>query len=213
MKNIETVKAFLFDFDGTLVDTMGGYADIAAKLISSRFPDIPFDKARMLYLETSGIPFFQQLEIILPGHEANGELAAEFEKEKQQGLFAADFSDDARQTIEELRKKGCLAGISSNNFQEMVDMFVADHEVEFDTIMGFAPGFEKGKEHFDKFFNEFNLLPGELVFVGDSLKDAEKAMTNNINFIGLTGTFSSEDFKRVIPGVEVIDSLRELLKI
>ena len=213
MNTIKTAKAFLFDFDGTLVDTMGGYADIAATLISSRFSDISFDTARMLYLETSGIPFFQQLEIILPGHRGNGELAAVFEKEKQKGLFAADFSDDARLAINELRKKGCLVGISSNNFQEMVDRFTADHKLEFDTVMGFAPGFEKGKDHFDKFCRDFNLLPDDVLFVGDSLKDAEKAMTNNVSFIGLTGIFSSEDFKRAIQEVDVIDSLIELLEI
>ena len=66
-------KAYLFDFDGTLVDTMGGFADIAGRVINGFHPHISFEAARRRYLETSGIPFFQQLEIICPEDPTNAQ--------------------------------------------------------------------------------------------------------------------------------------------
>ena len=60
-------KGYLFDFDGTLVDTMGGYADLAGGLIHEAFPEITAEKGRELYIRTSGIPFIQQMELIRPG--------------------------------------------------------------------------------------------------------------------------------------------------
>src|SRR5690349_4513168 len=76
------IRAVMFDLDGTLVDTMGALADLAAEVMSSRHG---YDRARARerYLETSGIPFHQQLEVILPGDVRNAAASAEFEQRKR----------------------------------------------------------------------------------------------------------------------------------
>ncbi len=209
--NFQNIKALLFDFDGTVVDTMGGYADIAGDIISSFSDNITFEQARQLYLDTSGVPFFQQLEIILPENSENSILSEKFEEKKQDGLYKSRFSDVVELTINELRKRGYLAGISSNNYQHMVDKFISQNSLDFDVVLGYKPGFAKGKDHFDWFMKNFNVSRDGLLFVGDSLKDAEKALENNISFIGLSSTFSEEDFKKLDSGLLVIDSLEELL--
>ena len=79
-------KVCVFDFDGTLVDTMGGFADIAAEILDEHY-GIPYAEGRGRYLETSGIPFFQQLEIIRPGGPMNKTCAEQFESRKLDGFF------------------------------------------------------------------------------------------------------------------------------
>ena len=59
----------------------------------------------------------------------------------------------------------------------------------------------------------FNLSKEELVFVGDSLKDAEKARLNEIRFVALCGTFNAEDFHRQDPSSVTINNIKELLKL
>ena len=56
-------EALIFDLDGTLVPTMQGFAKIAADVIHEHFQ---WDRSRAheAYLQTSGIPFFQQLECL-----------------------------------------------------------------------------------------------------------------------------------------------------
>ena len=203
-------KAFLFDFDGTLVETMEGFADIAGRVINKYHPECSFENARAKYLETSGIPFHQQLEIIFPGEETNKIKAAMFEELKQEGFFASEFTDEVKDTINYIRSKGILAGVSSNNFQELIDKFIETGGLKFDIVLGFRYGFEKGKDHFDYVMNEYSLSRDELVFVGDSLKDAEKAITNEVRFIGLCGIFSKEDFETVDPNLQIITSIKEL---
>lgn len=206
-------KAFLFDFDGTLIDTMGGFADIAGRIINEFHPEISFNEARSKYLITSGAPFFQQLEIILPKNKTNPEKAKKFEEEKQEGFFSQNFSDDVKYTITELRKRGDIAGVSSNNYQELIDKFVEREGLVFDVVLGFNNGFQKGKDHFDFVMKKYSLNPDQLTFVGDSLKDAEKAIINGIKFIGKCGTFKKEDFMKIDNNFKTIDNIRELLNI
>ena len=203
-------KAILFDFDGTLVETMDGFADIAGQIINEFHPDYSFKEARKKYLETSGIPFHQQLEIIFPSDKTNKEKALLFEERKQEGFYKSKFSDEVKNTINILRSKGILACVSSNNFHEFIDKFIENGGLEFDLVLGFRYGFEKGKDHFDYIMNKFSLNNKELIFVGDSLKDAEKAIGNGIKFIGLCGTFSKEDFKHLNDNIITIASIKEL---
>ncbi len=204
-------KAFLFDFDGTLVDTMGGFADIAGRVIHEHHPEMSFEEARRRYLETSGVPFFQQLEIIFPNHPKNPESARIFEETKKEGFFSQHFSDDVRCTINELRNRGFIAGVCSNNFQELIDRFVAREGLTFDVVLGFREGFEKGKAHFEYVMHKFQLSRDELVFVGDSLKDADKAKVNGLQFVAICGTFTRDDFHAKDASIITISNIRELL--
>jgi beta-phosphoglucomutase-like phosphatase (HAD superfamily) len=70
----------LFDMDGTLVDTMQVFADVAAGVMVKHH-GLDRARARAAYLATSGIPFFQQLEVIVPGHAGHAAAAAEFERD------------------------------------------------------------------------------------------------------------------------------------
>lgn len=204
-------KAYLFDFDGTLVDTMDGFADIAGKVINKYHPEISFKDARERYLHTSGVPFAQQLEIMFPSDPLNPEKAEIFEETKKEGFFSKKFSKEVIYTINTLRKRGCIAIVSSNNFQTLIDKFIEREGLDFDCVLGFKEGFQKGKDHFDYIRNNFSLLKKEITFVGDSLKDAEKAIDYGIKFIGLCGTFKREDFIKMYPETTTINNIKEVL--
>jgi phosphoglycolate phosphatase len=206
-------RAFLFDFDGTLVDTMDGFADIAGRVIHEFHPGMSYAEARANYMKTSGAPFFQQCEILFPGDPTNAEKVKIFENEKQEGFFKQRFSDDVKFTIKALRKRGDIAGVSSNNYQELIDRFVNREGLVFDVVLGFNDGFQKGRDHFEYVMNKFSLSGSELIFVGDSLKDAEKAFANKINFIGKCGTFKRDDFLKLDSRIVTINNIRELLDI
>lgn len=199
-----------FDFDGTLVDSMHGYAEIASELIDRQY-GVGKEKARQMYYDTSGLPFFQQLEILFPGSSANPILAEEYEQRKLDGFFKLDFFPDARSAIDMLRSRNIKVAVCSNNFQQNVDRFIENRTIVFDYILGFRNGFSKGKPHFDHLLAAESLSREALVFVGDSLKDAEKAFDYGISFIARVGTFSQADFEQRFSKIQVIDSLSQLV--
>lgn len=207
--NFAGIRVCVFDFDGTLVDSMGAFADIAADVME-KHRGLPFAQARSRYLETSGIPFFQQLELIFPGRPGNSVLADEFEQRKLEGFFAETYFPDVLPALDLLKQMGIKTVVSSNNFQDVIDRFVARNPAPFDHVLGFADGFAKGKDHFQFIFKAEDVTPSQLLFVGDSLKDGERAAGSNVSFIGRTGTFTKAQFSQAFPGIAVVDSLTEL---
>ena len=212
IKSYSDIKICLFDFDGTVIDSMGAFADLAGSIIEREY-GTPFNEARASYLETSGIPFFQQLEVLFPGRPQNPLLSSEFEERKQESFFSESFSDDTKQAMSGLKAGGFLIGISSNNFQHLLDDFVSRDSISFDYLLGYRDAFAKGREHFTYIETELNLSPHEILFVGDSIKDAEKAAQHGTQFIGKLGTFTNRQFTDKFPGIDCVDNLSELVRI
>ena len=202
----------VFDFDGTLVDSMSVFADIAGRLIE-KFYSIPHAQARQLYLDTSGVPFFEQLETLFPADFRNAECALAFEEEKKQSYFEQPLIEGADEVLKTLKDRGVQIAISSNNYQKLVKQFVQKRGLVCDYVLGYEPDFAKGKPHFDFLKQTLSLDNQDIVFVGDSLKDGEKAMDCSIDFVVKTGTFSKKDFLKNFPKAAVIQSLNELIHV
>ena len=205
-------RAIVFDFDGTLVDTMQSFADTAASVMAERY-SVHYAWARRRYLETSGNPFAQQLDAIFPGDARNAEAADEFEQRKLSSFFEETFDQDVADAIEGLRSEGYAVVISSNNFQHLLDQFVAREGVVFDAVLGCRENFFKGQQHFHHIEETLGVHRDEIVFVGDSLLDGVKARECGVRFVAKTGTFSADAFRRAHPGVATVERIAELAQL
>ncbi|MFQ5708251.1 MAG: HAD family hydrolase [bacterium] len=212
-KNFDLI---IFDLDGTLIDTMGSFADIAGELIEKHC-GWNFEIGRKRYLETSGIPFFQQMEILFPGGDNNEVIVQRFEKLKIAAFVHEKVSEKTLETLHELKECGFRTVISSNNFHDLVREFVHRENVPVDLALGFRPHFSKGCPHFDYIAEYFKVPRNKMLFVGDSLRDAEIAHKNAIQFIAKVGTFNPEDFKlecnsEYLPVIYEIYEILEILE-
>ena len=68
----------MFDLDGTLFDTMGAHADLAADVMAKHL-GLSKKSARNKYLATAGVPFPKQLELIFPNAKSAQRNACEQE--------------------------------------------------------------------------------------------------------------------------------------
>lgn len=172
------------------------------------------EQAAFHYRKTTGLPFVQQMEIISPNSSSgNSKIVEKFEKMKIDRIYEQHPFQETPFVLEELNTRGYCVGISSGTYEEIIrdylDLKGLSHFIH--DILGWRPGFEKGKDHFEYIMNQYNLKPDQLIFVGDSLNDAKRSLSNDIYFIARKGMFRAEDFERVIPNVLVVDSLSELL--
>lgn len=211
LNHVAQLKAILFDLDGTLVDTMQCYADIAEDVISRRYGISP-EEARRLYLKTSGLPFFQQLDVVFSSHGENAAAAAEYEERKASVSLTAAMSDSTSNSLKKLVSAGIRLGISSNNFQAYVDQFALRSAVPFDLAMGYYRDMGKGCYHFERALNHFQCFPSELLFVGDSISDAIIAEAAGVEFVALLGTFAKADFEALWPRMLCVADIASLTK-
>lgn len=211
---ISNKKAIIFDFDGTLVDTMQIFADVASRLIFENY-ELEKELARQKYFETSGLPFCQQIEIIFPGHALNLTVASAYEMEKLEATSDIKMDRETREALKILKSQGYDLAVSSNNFQHNISRFVENNRLGelFKLALGFKDNFGKGKEHFDFIKNELGLDGREMIFIGDSLNDARLAKENNVDFIGKTGTFAKKDFIKFDKSIRCIENISDLINL
>ncbi|HTE52510.1 MAG TPA: HAD family hydrolase [Kofleriaceae bacterium] len=206
-----SLAAVLFDLDGTLVDTMPAFADLAAEVMAARH-GVDRILARARYLETSGLPFVDQLEIICPGHAANRAASDEFERRKLAVCDAMPMDARTVAGLEALRALGLRLIVSSNTGQAVVDEFARREAFRFDLVLGFDParGLRKGRPHVDHALAVLGIARDQLVLVGDSLKDGDLADESGVAFIGRIGTFGEDDFRRRDPRAVTVRAIDEL---
>lgn len=204
---MEKKKLILFDLDGTLVPTMQTYADVAARLLAARHAIAP-ERARALYLATSGLPFVKQIDLIVGQSPRNKETVRMFEAQKLVETKNVRIAESDRAALSSLRAKGYLLGITSNNQQENVNNFVRDEGLKnvFCRWLGWNdPGrldrwvrrvkpSSKGEMHFRDFEKMLSVARADMLFVGDSLKDAEMAARAGVDFVPRVGTFAAHEF-------------------
>ena len=169
----------MFDLDGTLIDTMGDFADIAADEMA-RAHGYDFAHARRRYLETSGIPFRQQLEVIAPGDPRNQGVSDRFEQRKIDASNSAMMDEGTVAGLRALLAAGVRLVVSSSSAQHHVDHFAersqrAFPQLSFALALGFGHGLAKGAPHVTRVLEALAVVRERLLFVGDSIKDGDIA--------------------------------------
>ena len=201
--------AVMFDLDGTLVDTMGSFADLAAELMAARY-EMSYVIARRRYLETSGVPFRQQLEVIFPDDPRNQATSDSYEARKGALCCDARMDDPTRRALHWLRQQGMHVVVSSNAAQHFVDDFADRSGFSFSLVLGFGDGLAKGRPHVEAVQRDLRLGPDQILFVGDSLKDGELARQCGLRFAAHAGTFQPSAFWKKFPGSPVLDRIHDL---
>lgn len=203
-------NTIIFDLDGTLIATMEGFADIAAELIHENF-QMPLLEARQAYIDTSGIAFCKQLEVIFPKGDRNKSVAEEFEKRKLVHFFDEAPNPKVIEALKSLKNRGYALAISSNNFHDVVNKYAQQHFRDlFEVVLGFEEGFAKGLPHFERICDELDIYFENIIFVADSLSDFRLARECNIEFIGVRGIFSAQDFQKIDQDARVLENLWDL---
>lgn len=203
------IRYIMFDFDGTIVDSMPFLEKNAVYLLTNhyRFTE---EEAQKKYRETTGLPFLQQMEIIAPGQD-NSQIIDKFEKMKLDRIYEQKLFSNSYEVLEELKESKYLLGISSGTIESIIVNYLHKQGLSIvDDILGWRSGFEKGKDHFNFLKAKYKLSSSNIVFIGDSLNDARRAKAENILFIGRKGMFGEEDFHKVIQDTPVISSLLEV---
>lgn len=224
-KYIFTPKLVLFDLDGTLLDTMQIYADVAAELIATNYA-MDRGRARALYLATSGLPFVRQIDMIVGLNPKNKQTVEMFERQKLEATQMVRITPGDKNTLKNLSKKGYVLGITSNNMQENVNEFVQQENLQsifcrwlgwndpgrINKWLGREKPSSKGEVHVSDFERVLKMPRSEMLFIGDSLKDAELSASSRVAFLPKLGTFTKEDFMDKFPGAHknFISSISEL---
>ncbi len=189
----ESVRAVVFDFDGTVADTMPFLTDLATPLLTRHYGISPADAVHR-YRDTSGADFATQVAEMFPGHPANATVVAEFEAGKAAAIFLQPPFRDTVPTLRALGGRGLRRFIVSSSTHETVKAYASQHGLQqwIDGLYGSVTQGDK-VEQLTSVLREHGLNGSEVVFVGDSPRDRDVAQEAGTQFVGVGGDRVSWD--------------------
>jgi CDP-L-myo-inositol myo-inositolphosphotransferase len=208
---INSIKAIIFDFDGTVADTMPFLTGLAVRFITENYT-ISRQEAKRRYLETTGVDFASQLESIFPNRPNNQKVAASFEKRKLEGIFDHPIFPDVIPALKYFRNKKIKIVICSSTKQKIIRKYSQLNQIDvlMDNLLGYEQNFRKG-DQIDFVLQHYQLQPDRVLFVADSLTDYDFARDRKIEFIGISKIFGKKEFQK--KGAMCVGSLADLTRL
>jgi phosphoglycolate phosphatase len=209
-------KAYVFDFDYTLVNSEQGIVMCFEMLLKAEgFPSV----SRKKICQTIGKPMTESMSILTGITDKSYIL-------ELCRLYKIRYSDkymtpnthlfpDTRSTLNKLKNQGTLCGIVSTKTRHRINQTIEREHL--DRLVDFVIGIEDvdfpkptpyGLELVQK---RYSLSPQDILYIGDSLIDAQTAQNSHVDFTGVTtGTTTAADFE-AYPFVRIIKKLSELV--
>lgn len=204
-----TLRAVLFDWDGTLVDT----AEASYRCYVRMFGElgIPFD--RETYARTYSPNWYRTFEAL-------GVPAEKWPHADERWLahFACEeiaLIDGAREVLDALDARGLHAGIVTSGGRDRVTRELIAHGINVREAV-FGSDVENKKPHPEALFlcmERIGVDPHETVFVGDSPEDIAMAKAAGVPSIAVPGGYPNLDALRAAGPDLFVESLRELLTV
>jgi len=185
-------KLIIFDFDGTIADTLDLSFTIINELSTKyHFNSIP-SKEEYIKLFNCGLPsIIKQLRISpfkIPF------LIKEAKKVVEERINQVQLFPGISPVVRELARKYSL-GIISSNVKELITKILSRGKMQdcFQLILG-TNGKENSKsERIDLFLKHFSVSPKDTILVGDTAWDIKEANEHNIQSIAVTWGFHSSE--------------------
>jgi phosphoglycolate phosphatase len=185
------LKPFLlFDFDGTLADSIGLGMQIVNQL-APQFGIKPlskdeFEKLRSLSipkaLKTLKIPFYKVPKAISMALLEYRHLIHELHP-----------FEGIHDMLEELRAMDCKMALLSSNTKENVMHFLEQHDLDFFEWVEGTSGILKKHSSIRKQLKKHNLRPENVIYVGDEVRDVIAAHKCGLKIISVSWGFHTVD--------------------
>jgi phosphoglycolate phosphatase len=211
LSKIMTQKIIIFDFDGTIADTLDALVSIANRLaVEFGYIQITPEELALLrnltsreIIKYSGISVFKIPFLV---KKVKGKLKDKIHEFKP--------ISGIQEALIELQNEGYKLGIITSNSQENVTEFLKNNALDglFDFIYSGVTIFGK-TTIINNVLRQKQFKPQEVIYVGDETRDIEASKKANIKVIAVTWGFNSPEALAKQKPDFLINHPSELLKV
>ncbi|HEY9710842.1 MAG TPA: HAD-IA family hydrolase [Oculatellaceae cyanobacterium] len=186
-----SVKVIIFDFDGTLADTLDAVVSITNRLAEEYgYKPTTLDEIAQIrrlssteIIKQSGISIFR-----IPF------LLKRVREYLRNDIHKLNPIEGIKEALTQLKKQGKCLGILTSNSEENVEIFLEKHGMQhlFSFIYSEPTLFSKHKI-LKKFMKINKLTPEEVIYVGDETRDIEASQRIPIKVIAVSWGFNSAE--------------------
>lgn len=182
------IKHIIFDFDGTVADSI----DLALKVGNEIAKKHNFNQLTMDGLrEINNYPIKERSKKIgIPLYRLPT-LSVEFLFRYKQLIHSLKVFEGIKDVIMELSKEGYYLSIISSNSVENIKFFLKHNKLDvFNNIISSNNLFGKNQS-ISKYMRKTKILPNELIYIGDELRDIEACKKTCVKIISVVWGFDS----------------------
>lgn len=210
------IHTVLFDFDGTLFDTVEGIAKSIQYALRKHGVEEPLDRLRCF----AGPPLVDKFMEVYGVSVAEAErLVVDFrERYVPVGVYESSPFPGIRELLTKLRAAGLTLGVATSKPQNMAELLLdrADLRKAFDLIVGSSPGLnnEKKWQIIQRAMSLCGAAAADTVLIGDTKYDALGAARCGISCVGVRWGYAAPgelEAAGVAGTVETMEELAELL--
>ena len=210
-------KLFIFDLDGTLLDTVADLGNSCNHVFTEAgFPTHPIDA----YYKFVGNGIAKLIERALPADEATAENI-----EKLLPPFRAYYNlhmaDDTKpyrgvcELLAELQQKGVAIAVASNKYQAATENLVKKYFPEINFVAVFGQRDNVPVKPDPAIVRDIQQAAGiedtaEIIYIGDSLVDLNTAKNSNVEFAAVTWGFCPRESLAENNPAHIADNIEEL---
>lgn len=184
------VKVIVFDFDGTIANSIPLSITILKKLALSDFKR-KIDDNLVKELRDKPIPeIFKALGISIVKLPV---IAMKARREFNKEIAKLKPFKDMKDLLLDMHAQGFVLGIVSSNSKESIEIFLKENQLEvFDFIYTNSKVFGKSSS-LKKVMKEYKCTEKEIVYLGDEIRDIQAAHEIGIKNISVTWGVNSEE--------------------
>jgi phosphoglycolate phosphatase-like HAD superfamily hydrolase len=206
-----TQKAIIFDFDGTIADTVDALVSIANRLAKDfgYIPITPDELSLLKNLSSREIIKYSRISIFkLPF------IVKKVKSELKNKIPELKPIPEIQEALITLKSEGNRLGIITSNSQENVTEFLKINDLEtlFDFVYSGITIFGK-TTIINNVLKQKQIKPQEAIYVGDETRDVEAAKKANIKVVAVAWGFNSKQILAKQNPDFLIDRPSELLQV
>ena len=207
--NISNRKKLIFDFDGTIADTLDLLVDIYNK-IHHHYGCLPVDirdKEDLKKLKAQKILKKYKISFLkIPF------LLFRVRRELKKRISEVKIFEDIELALKELKNKGFDLSILTSNSKENVEIFLRNNDLLdiFKFIYSSSNVFSKNKS-IKKFLKKYSINKEDCIYVGDETRDIEAMKKIDLPIIAVSWGFNSKYALAKLDPYKVIENPKELL--
>ena len=210
-------KLAIFDFDGTLVDSVHDVIISFNKALEiHNFPPLTHDE----YLDRLGGNIDEIISLILKDNNSP-ENIENFKKTYEKLYYGSPNTHtlpfpNIHGLLESLQEKGILLAINSNRKNDSLNVYVERFfsDINFVCIEGHNPDYPSKPSPFavNRIMEKYNISKENCIYIGDSITDIKTAQNAEIDCLLVNWGYGRNDaFENEYP-IEVIGNTSEILK-
>ena len=203
------MKHLIFDFDGTLADTVDLTLSVFHELTGREIPITAIEFAAMRKLpahrlaKALGIPLYRAPFLLNQGRKMMHERIDEIT------IFP-----EVAETVVELQKRGYELRIVSSNSKENIIKFLQKYNIEhaFTDVVGSIGIFRKSKA-LEKVMQQANIQKSEAIYIGDEARDVEAANNITLPIVAVSWGYNDIELLQTLHTHKIAQKPADLLEI